>query len=319
MKKYFYLSIAAITLLFSSVACSDDDDPNPNGKNQQLKEVISKLEGMDDYSTFTDVLKKASTIDVGTSNITVFAVKDVTESTLEATEGISSENISRHIALGIHSLPKTEEDVVNITTLAKEPITLTKKGDKIYVNGIEMISTPTVAGNSQIFNIAAVIPSTPATVANFTVYEANEEWAEGEEEKVLSAGTHIFFYELKDDEYVKVDSITTDAEGKAALSHYYTEGLFYSVNKEGKTSVRDNFQVTGLFTTQAQLDEAPEYKTGTALDDIKLGSLVLADIDGDGIINENDKIESGYLQLDVKAENTDVFIVSAEYGVEPEE
>jgi len=319
MKKFFYLSIAAITLLFSSVACSDDDDPNPTEKNKELKEVISKLEGMDEYSTFTGVLKETDGIDVGTSNITVFAVKNVTESTLETTEGISSENITRHIALGIHSLPKSEDDVVNVTTLAKEPIKLTMKGDKIYANGIEMVKTPTAAGTSQIYEVAAVLPSTPATIANFTVYEANEEWAEGAEEKAPSAGTDIFFYELKDDKYVKVDSVTTDTEGKAALSHYYSEGLFYSVNKEGKTALRDNYQVVGLFTTQAQIDEAPEYKTGTALDKIELGSLRLIDINGDGIIDENDKIESGYLQLDIEAENTDVFIVSAEYGVEPEE
>ncbi len=318
MKKFFYLSIAMLTLVFSSVACSDDDDPKIEN-NKELKQVISKLETMKGVTDFTQVLKSTDGIDVGTGSITVFAVEDKTESTLSADGAITKDNIVRHIATGIHSLPKSDKDTVIIKAINKESIKLTMKDGKVLVNGISMESSePVMAGNSQIYVITDVLPATPATISNFTVYEANEEWAEGADEKKPSNGAFIKFYEFSDDKYVLVDSAKTDTEGKVAFSHYYTEDLFYNVENGEKTFLRENYQVVGLFTTQAQIDEAPEYATGTDLDKIKLGALRIADINGDGVINEDDKIESGYQQLDFEAENTELFIVSDTYGVEEE-
>ena len=82
--------------------------------------------------------------------------------------------------------------------------------------------------------------------------------------------------------------------------------------------MRNDYQVIGIFTSQEELDAAPEYKTGTSLDTLKLGALMIADINNDKVIDEQDKIASGYLKIDSALDNTDVVIVSSSYLPEPE-
>ncbi|EGJ99436.1 hypothetical protein [Dysgonomonas gadei] len=331
MKKLFYLSFVAAALLFTSVACSNDDDPTPPPAKTQLEEVLGKLGEMENVGDFTNILKGVKSEDLGTEALTVFAVADQTQEPApesakapkEGEEGeggddtdVTAENITRHIVKGTFDFPAEEGDEVIIESVKGDPLRIAKKDGKIWVNDVEVTSaSATDAGLSKIYVVASVIPvvDIPKFTANFVVYAANEEWAEGAAEKAVTEGAKITFFELKGEEYVKVDSVATDAEGKAAFDHFNSEGLFYNVEQEGKTSFRDGYMVVGLFTTQEQIDEAPEYKTETALDKLGLGSLRIADMDGDGVIDEKDKVASGYLPVDNAAESTDLFIVSDTY------
>ena len=82
----------------------------------------------------------------------------------------------------------------------------------------------------------------------------------------------------------------------------------------------ENYLVEGLFTTQEQIENASEYNTGNSiLDELKLGSLKLADINGDDVIDAGDKIESGDLRVDNRLANTVNNLVSASFGQQPEE
>lgn len=326
MKKLFYLSFVAVALLFTSVACSNDDHPTPPPAKTQLEEVLDKLGEMENVGDFAKILKNVKSDDLGTEALTVFAVankaqepapqKAQTPEEGEEETDITVENITRHIVKGTFDLPAEDGDEIIKESVKGDPLRIAKKDGKILINDIEMTSTTaTDAGLSKIYVVASVIPvvDIPAFTANFVVYAANEEWAEGAAEKTETEGAKIIFFELKGEEYVKVDSVATDAEGKAAFEHFYSKGLFYKVEQEGKTSFRDGYMVLGLFTTQEQIDEAPEYKTETALDKLELGSLRIADMNGDNVIDEKDKVASGYLPVDNDAESTSLFIVSDTY------
>lgn len=319
MKKLIYLSFATLAMLFSTVSCSDDDDdplPPAPPANTELKKVIEKLEGMDGFTEFTKVLKETDGIDVGDDVITVFAVKDATTPEKEtAEEGISKENIKHHIVKGTYDLTKLISDSLVVKGIDDKPIAITQKDGKVYINDVLMEGAATEVEKNLIYGVEKVIPVVDIKeyTANFTVYEANEEWAEGAKEKDLSKEAMIRFYTYFNDNFRCIDSVATNEEGKAVYKHFRYQNLFYTVDKGAKTQLRDNYLVIGLFTTQEQLDKAPEYKTGTNLDDLKLGSLMISDIDGDGTINEKDKVESPYMEVDNSAKNTDLFIVSADY------
>ncbi|WP_029902360.1 fasciclin domain-containing protein [Prevotella sp. 10(H)] len=330
MKKLFYLSFATLAMLFSTVSCSDDDEtpPPPPPAKTQLEEVIEKLGTIEDVTKFTEVLKNVDGANLGEDALTVFAVKDKTEEPApKAEEGeeeeeteVTKDNITRHIVKGDVTFPATEGENIIVESVKGDPVKLTMKDGKVLVNDVALESTSaTEAGKSKIYVVATVLPDLdiPEFKASYTVYEANEEWTGGVAEKVVSENAKITFYVLDGEEYKEVGSVATDKDGKAAFEHYYEEGLLYKVEKEGKTSLRDNYLLVGLFTTLEQIEEAPEYKTETALDKVALGSLRVADIDGDNIIDEKDKV-ADYLSVDNEAENTDLFIVSATYKAEEE-
>ena len=328
MKKFFYLSFAVLTFLLISVSCSDNDDVTPPPTvNPEIAKVIDALKNIDGVDGFAKVLSdNALGLDVGDGNITVFAVKDDSpepKSTGGSAQenGIGKNNLKRHIIEGLCDLTDFAADSMVVVSVSGDPVAITKVEGKVYINGILLDKTePVKAGENLIYVVEDVVPAVeiPEQKASFVVYEINEEWVEGKEEKALSDLVKIDFFRYVNGEYVKVAETATNKDGEVVLNHYYADSLFYTVKKENKSPLRDGYLVLGLFTTQGQLDEAPEYKTGTALDEIALGKLRIADINGDNIINEADKVENGYLQLDIKAEKTELVIVSDKYGIEQE-
>lgn len=326
MKKLFYLSITALALLFTSVACSDDDDYTPPPQDTQLEKIIKELEKMGNVDDFTSILKDVEELEIGDEAVTVFAVKDAAaESSAkqdgdEPGEDVTADNIKRHIVKGTYELT----DSLLLKSVSGEPVVITLDDqDQVYVNGVLMESAePTKVGESQIYVMAAGLPEAETFESTFSVFECNEEWADGADEKIASKDAVIKIYALEEDEYVLIDTVVTDADGKATIKHLESGDFFYTVvKKEGdniqKTPLRDNYLVLGLFTLQSQIDEA-DYETETYLDNIELGSLRIADLDGDGKVNASDKIESGYLTTNKEAELTEVTLVSADYG-KPEE
>ncbi|MDH6309288.1 hypothetical protein M2451_002826 [Dysgonomonas sp. PFB1-18] len=328
MKKIFYLSIVALALGFSTLSCSDDDGPTPPPTdNTQLKAVAEALGKMDGVSGFTEVLSdNVEGINVGEGNITVFAVKDTPAEGKKAAEevedeAISKDNITRHIVKGTYDLTDFAADSLVIENITGKPLVITSKDGKLYINDVLMeTGTPTKAGDNLIYLVDNVLPvvEMEKQTSNFLVYEINEKWAEGADEKAVSKGAVINFFRYNNEEFVQIGSVTTDEEGKAMLEHYYADSLFYTIDKEGKAPLRDDYLISGLFTTQKQIDEAPEYKTGTALDNIALGSLMIIDINVDGIIDAGDKVENGYIKVAKGEEATARVIVSETYGVETE-
>lgn len=328
MKKLFFLSFATLAMLFSTTSCSDDDGTPIPVNETELQKVIDKLGEVDNVSQFTKVLSNASDINIGDEALTVFAVKDTVDQNAVLKEGedsiketINDTNIKRHIVKGTLNLSTLPSDSLVLQSIDGTSLVVSAKDGKVYVNGVLMASTtPTEVSKSLIYVMDEVLPTSdvPVVTSQFTVYEANEDWSDGADEKVASESAKIKLFKKEVDgdnvNYTVVDSILTDKDGKASLNYYTADALFYTVEKEAKTSFRDSYILTGLFTSQEQLDNAPKYETGTALDDLKLGALKVADINGDAVINESDKVEPAYIEVDKTSENIESFIVSPDYN-----
>lgn len=319
MKKLFYLSFTVLALLFSSsfIACSDDDD-NPPAPDTELKKLIEGLEEMGNVSEFTNVLKSVDGIEIGTDGVTIFAVADATAEKSGEGEEVTKDNIKRHI---IEGTPELTDSLV-VKSISGEYVAIVVEEDgSISVNGVLMSSAnATKVGQNNVYVMEAGLPEADIFETSFSVLECNEEWAEGTDEKLASKGSLVQVYKLQDEQYMLMDSVRTDADGKATLKHLISGDVYYKVEKavdesSMKTSFRQKYLVLGLFTTQEQLDDAPVYDTKTNLDAIKLGSLRIADITGDGTINASDVVESGYLKVNKEEESTEVTIVSDTYGV----
>ena len=325
MKKNFLLSLLALTMLFFAVSCSDDEEPTPPPTvDNEVAKVIDALTDIEGVSGFLKVLEdNALDINPEGENITVFAVKDAAaeEKSLAEEEVIGKDNLKRHIVAGAYDLSDFAADTVVVKSLSGDPIAITKDGDNIYINGaLVETADATKAGENLIYVVDKVVPDVEMTSkdALFNVYEINEEWAEGAEEKALSDTAQIDFYRYVNEEYVLVGSVLT-AEGLATYSHYYQDSLFYTVKKDDKSPLREGYQFAGLFTSQDQIESAPTYSTGTVLDNIELGKLRLLDINGDNVINASDKAETEYFKLDMAASKTEAIIVSSKFGEEEAE
>ncbi|MDU1891848.1 MAG: hypothetical protein E6767_14265 [Dysgonomonas sp.] len=319
MKKLIYLSFVVLAMSFSIVSCSDDDDPEPTPPptNTELKKVLDKLADMENVSDFTNALKNASGIDVGNDIITVFAIKDQPELKATLNEGSSTTDLLKgHIAKGAYDLSELVSDSLVIKGIDGKPIAITQVDGDVYINGV-LLPTPdaTKAGDNCIYVVDDTLPQIEIKeyTANFVVSEANEQWAEDADEKSVSKDALVRFFTYYDDSYVCIDSVLTNEEGKAEYKHFRYDNLFYSVSKGTKTQFRFGYLVKGLFTSQSQIDNAPTYSTGTNLDNLELGGLMASDLNGDGTVDNNDKIDPPYIKVDNAATKTEVFVVSPDY------
>lgn len=319
MKKIVYLGLLSLATLFLVASCNNDDD-NPTLKDvdPEIALVIEALKDVKDVSLFTKVLTdNASDIKVKEGNITVFAVKNVGIAP-SSDDIIGKDNITRHIVEGVYDLTAFTADTLFAMSLSGDPVAITKVETRVFVNGVAVESNePVKAGKNMIYKVAGVVPHVKRTAQKsaFEVYEINEKWTNAAIEKALSDDAQIDFFRYVNLGYVNVGTVRT-AKGKATFDHYYGKNLFYTVTKDKKTSLREDYQVVGLFTSQEQIDSAPEYQTGTYLDKLGLGKLRITDMNSDGVINENDKIKNGYLKIDMAADATEAVIVSNTYGVE---
>jgi len=325
MKKIFYLSVLTFMTLFLITSCSDDDDPYypPAEVNPEVEKVIDALKDIDGVSQFTKALAdNALNIRVD-DNITVFAIKDEAPAQ-KSTSDESSANLNvlkRHIVEGKIDLTGFAVDSLIVNSISGEPVAITKAEDKIYINGVLFSQvTPTPAGDNIIYVIEETAPEVelPAHKSTFSIYEINESWAAEAPEKALADSVKIEFFRFVDGQYVNVGIAYTN-KGEAVYDHYYADNLFCTVSKSTKSTLREGYTVAGLFTTQEQIDQAPTYSTGTYLDNIELGSLRLADSNGDNTINETDKPANEYIAVSSGDSKNEHVIVSPEYGKEPEQ
>jgi hypothetical protein len=94
---------------------------------------------------------------------------------------------------------------------------------------------------------------------------------------------------------------TTDAEGKAIVA--LEEGEYnYIVTKENEKNISsDGYLIAGIFSTLEEINDFPKQSNAT------IGGLKLKDMNGDGIIDGRDKIETVPLNV-VKDEPVEVYI-----------
>lgn len=322
MKKVLNLCIAMLFLSFITVACSDNENNDPpilpSAGQKEIQEIVKGLEKISDVSGFTNALKKLTPdLDFEENKLTVLAIKDPT---VKATEsgyyGYTPEALKRHIVKGIQDFGQLGSDTLILKSISEDILYATKVNGQIHINGIPLEGgTPEKVGNSYIYVVSKTVPEVkdiPETKykMTFTIHECNEEWsAENSKESTVSENSTITFFKKKGDIYTAIDSIRTDDKGVGVYRHNTAEELYYTVRKDLKGPIFNGYLVTGVFTSQSQIDSYAKYRTNTSLDLVKPGTLKLADISGDGIINKEDMVSSKYFFAE-NNETEDIFIAS---------
>jgi len=315
-----------LATIFLGMSCSDKDyyETPPTPAEQQIQDVIKELEKVEGVSEFVQALKEAGTTittNLEEERLTVFAPKSYSKT--RAGDDI----LKRHIVKGAKDIKNFSGDTLKLEALSGEKLYVVKTDDgDVLINGIPLAQNNRItAGNSYIYIVPENLPAEevflePKYEVRFNVLECNTNFsAENNAETFPSKNALIRIYKKNDiGEYNVIDSVKTDAKGHALLRHNYTFDLYYQVEKESMYMKLDGYIPVGVFTSQTEIDAAPVYNTGTSLDKLKPGALKLADVNGDMVINESDRLTSDYFQVDRDVDEVIVYLAPPLDGLSQE-
>lgn len=326
MNKLFKLSILFLFISTIFISCSDSDDPNtpPSEGQIQIQKVVEELGKMSDVSGFTAALQNQK-FDISENKLTVLAVKD--KSSQKATEnnsGYSVQELKRHIVKGTQDLTNLTKDTLILKSIAEDILYVTKYNDQILINGIPLVSSsPTKAGDSYIYVVAEKLPDVKDIPvkkykATFKIWECNEQWSEtNNKEATESDAATVIFYQKEGEKYVAIDSVKSDKKGEVVYNHNYASGVYYKIKKGYKQATLSGYLVAGIFTSQAEIDNYAEYRTGSSLDIVVPGSVKYVDLNADGILNSQDKVGE-YFELGTDTDG-EFYIITNGNSVSPED
>lgn len=263
---YYLLGIFSLCLLN---ACSDEDNPTPKPPSSKGQEEVRKiaevLKSQTEISQFVDMLKQVDVPDLNENQLTVFAVKN--PNTASRAARLDSASIKNHIVKGRYA----KEDLTDgstLTSISNETLYVTRTENDVLINGVKIEGNAIPAGNSFVYVVPEVIPimEKPVTYKHQTTIVVKELIAKNYPE--LPPLTEVTV-EAKDGNNRPVATLRTNAEGIAIISHN-CDTLTYRLIKEGYSDLNDGWIYAGM------LDEN--------------GSYMYKDLNGDGKIDNNDKV-----------------------------
>lgn len=259
---YYLLGIFSLCLLN---ACSDEDNPTPEpplskGQEEVLK-IVEVLESQTEISQFVDMLKQVDVPDLNENQLTVFAVKD--PNTASRTAQLDSASIKNHIVKGRYA----KEDLTDgstLTSISNETLYVTRTENDVQINGVKIEGNAIPAGNSYVYVVPEVIPviETPATYKHQTTIKVNLI------DKGYKPLENVTIAAKNGNTGAEIGTYTTDATGTAIISHN-CDTLTYTLHKEGHSNLADGYLLAGMTED---------------------GNLSYVDLNGDGEINEVDKV-----------------------------
>lgn len=263
---YYLLGIFSLCLLN---ACSDEDNPTPEPPPSKGQEEVQKIvevlkESNPEVSQFVEILEKVNVADLTQDELTVFAVKNT--STASRAAVLDTASIKNHIAKGSYTKDDLK-DGTKLTSISNETLYVTRTGNNVLINGINIIGDAIQAGNSYVYIVPEIIPVGEKPVTTYkhqTTIKVN--LIDGEY-KPLDG---VSIAAKNGDTGAELGTFTTDATGTAVISHN-CDTLTYTISKEGYSDLSDGFLLVGM-------DEN--------------GELSYADLNGDGIINMDDKVSN---------------------------
>lgn len=276
MKKLFYIMfVAALLPVFN--ACSDEDNPNtppPSKGEETVKKIVEVLEDTPEVSEFVELLKKVDVTNLTEDKLTAFAVKNQTIASArgDAADSVLNESsIKRHIAKGSYSKDQLV-DGMRLTSISEDTLYITRTGDNVFVNGVIIEGEAIPAGNSYIYVIPEVIQIQEVPVSPTYKHQTTLSVKE-----ILVTDTIASTSSLADVTVIAKDgnsglelgTFKTDKEGNVTIMHN-CDSLIYRLEKNEYTDLVDGGY---LFT----FDE-------------EAGIPMLIDMNGDGMINNNDKV-----------------------------
>lgn len=259
---YYLLGIFSLCILN---ACGDEDSPTPEpppSKGQEeVQKIVEVLESQPEISQFVDMLKQVDVADLNENQLTVFAVKN--PNTASRTAQLDSASIRNHIAKGSYA-KEDLTDGMTLTSISNETLYVTRSENDVLINGVKIEGNAIPAGNSYVYVVPEVIPmiEAPVTYKHQTTIKVN---LIDKEYKPLE---NVTIAAKNGNTGAEIGTYTTDATGTAVISHN-CDTLTYTLHKEGHSNLADGYLLTGMTED---------------------GNLSYVDLNGDGEINEVDKV-----------------------------
>lgn len=260
---YYLLGIFSLCLLN---ACSDEDNPTPEPPPSKGQEEVQKIvevlkESNPEVSQFVEILEKVNVADLTQDELTVFAVKNT--STASRAAVLDTASIKNHIAKGSYTKDDLK-DGTKLTSISNETLYVTRTEDDVQINGVKIEGNAIKAGNSYVYVVPEVIPmiEAPVTYKHQTTIKVN---LIDKEYKPLE---NVTIAAKNGNTGAEIGTYTTDATGTAVISHN-CDTLTYTLHKEGHSNLADGYLLAGMTED---------------------GNLSYVDLNGDGEINEVDKV-----------------------------
>ncbi len=260
---YYLLGIFSLCLLN---ACSDEDNPTPEPPPSKGQEEVQKIvevlkESNPEVSQFVEILEKVNVADLTQDELTVFAVKNT--STASRAAVLDTASIKNHIAKGSYTKDDLK-DGTKLTSISNETLYVTRTEDDVQINGVKIEGNAIKAGNSYVYVVPEVIPmiEAPVTYKHQTTIKVN---LIDKEYKPLE---NVTIAAKNGNTGAEIGTYTTDATGTVVISHN-CDTLAYTLHKEGHSNLADGYLLAGMTED---------------------GNLSYVDLNGDGEINEVDKV-----------------------------
>ena len=259
---YYLLGIFSLCILN---ACGDEDSPTPEpppSKGQEeVQKIVEVLESQPEISQFVDMLKQVDVADLNENQLTVFAVKN--PNTASRAAQLDSASIRNHIAKGSYA-KEDLTDGMTLTSISNETLYVTRSENDVLINGVKIEGNAIPAGNSFVYVVPEVIPimEKPVTYKHQTTIKVNLI------DKGYKPLENVTIAAKNGNTGAEIGTYTTDATGTAVISHN-CDTLTYTLHKEGHSNLADGYLLTGMTED---------------------GNLSYVDLNGDGEINEVDKV-----------------------------
>lgn len=259
---YYLLGIFSLCILN---ACENEENPTPEpppSKGQEaVQEIVEVLkESNPEVSQFVEILEKVNVADLTQDELTVFAVKNT--STASRATVLDTASIKNHIAKGRYA----KEDLTDgstLTSISNETLYVTRTENDVLINGVKIEGNAIPAGNSYVYVVPEVIPTAEVPLVPLHATTIITKLPTGE----ALAGVNI---EAKDGRGNLLGTFTTNENGEAIIQHQ-SDTLSYVISKENFSNLHDGFLIAGMNEN---------------------GNLIYTDLNGDGLINVDDKVSS---------------------------
>lgn len=260
---YYLLGIFSLCLLN---ACSDEDNPTPEPPPSKGQEEVQKIvevlkESNPEVSQFVEILEKVNVADLTQDELTVFAVKNT--STASRAAVLDTASIKNHIVKGSYTKDDLK-DGTKLTSISNETLYVTRTEDDVQINGVKIEGNAIKAGNSYVYVVPEVIPmiEAPVTYKHQTTIKVNLI------DKGYKPLENVTIAAKNGNTGAEIGTYTTDATGTAVISHN-CDTLTYTLHKEGHSNLANGYLLAGMTED---------------------GNLSYVDLNGDGEINEVDKV-----------------------------
>lgn len=260
---YYLLGIFSLCILN---ACDNEENPTPEPPPSKGEEAVQEIvevlkESKPEVSQFVEILEKVNVADLTQDELTVFAVKN--KNTASRAAVLDTASIKNHIVKGRYA----KEDLTDgstLTSISNETLYVTRTENDVQINGVKIEGNAIPAGNSYVYVVPEVIPviETPATYKHQTTIIVNLI------DKGYKPLENVTIAAKNGNTGAEIGTYTTDATGTAIISHN-CDTLTYTLHKEGHSNLADGYLLAGMTED---------------------GNLSYVDLNGDGEINEVDKV-----------------------------